>query len=143
MPVAGKQMSKILAGLAGEYHVAAELCRRGFFASLTLKNYPKVDIFVMHPIEQHAVPVQVKTVARQGQLEFLRAQRRGNVPGPVRVRCRWRRPTSLRDVHPDAPGGRGARCTYPNSRTGESVGTSSQSGFAPRGSLGTTARWSS
>lgn len=36
--VTGKAMEKILTGLAGEYHVAAELCRRGFFASLTLKN---------------------------------------------------------------------------------------------------------
>ena len=64
MQVAGKQFEKILTGLAGEYHVAAELCRRDFFASLTLKNYPKVDIFVMHPAEQYAVPIQVKTVAR-------------------------------------------------------------------------------
>ena len=62
--MAGKATDKILTGLAGEYHVGAELCRRGFFASLTLKNYPKVDIFVMHPIEQYAVPIQVKTVAR-------------------------------------------------------------------------------
>ena len=43
MNVAGKAMDKILTGLAGEYHVAAELCRRRFFASLTLKNYPKVE----------------------------------------------------------------------------------------------------
>jgi|GEM_PF-2316687 len=65
MCVAGKrQVAKILTGLSGEYYVAAELCRRGFFASLTLKNYPKVDLFVMHPVEQYAVPIQVKAVAR-------------------------------------------------------------------------------
>ena len=72
MQVAGRQIEKILTGLAGEYHVAAELCRRGFFASLPLKNYPKVDIFVMHPIEQYAVPIQVKTVARgEGKWGFF------------------------------------------------------------------------
>lgn len=41
MPVARRQIDTILTGLAGEYHAAAELCRRGFCASLTLKNTPR------------------------------------------------------------------------------------------------------
>lgn len=33
-------------GLAGEYAVAAELCRRGFYAQLTLGNHKKTDLLV-------------------------------------------------------------------------------------------------
>jgi hypothetical protein len=33
-------------GLAGEYAVAAELCRRGFYAQLTLGHHKKTDLLV-------------------------------------------------------------------------------------------------
>jgi hypothetical protein len=36
---------------------------RGYVASLTLKNYPDVDIFVMNPRTQTQRSVQVKTIA--------------------------------------------------------------------------------
>ena len=36
--------SSQLTGVAGEYFVAAELSRRGFIASITMRNSPGIDI---------------------------------------------------------------------------------------------------
>lgn len=58
-----KQMGKLLTGLAGEFMVAGQLCMRGYVASLTLKNYPDADIFVLNPETDKQVTVQVKAVA--------------------------------------------------------------------------------
>lgn len=54
-------LSKTLTALSGEYFVAAELCRRDIVASLTLKNYPGIDIFVYNPTTGKHGTVQVKT----------------------------------------------------------------------------------
>jgi hypothetical protein len=37
-------LTTVLSGVSGEYFVAAELSRRGFIASLTLKNAQGIDI---------------------------------------------------------------------------------------------------
>lgn len=50
-----------LVGVAGEYLVAAELSRRGYIASLTLKNTRGVDILAASADASHAVSIQVKT----------------------------------------------------------------------------------
>ena len=47
----------------GEYRVAAELARRGLFASTFSGNIPYYDIVASHPQGGH-VPVQVKSKAR-------------------------------------------------------------------------------
>ena len=60
--VAGPQLSKTLVGLAGEFLVAGQLCLRGYVASLTLKNYPGVDIFALNPRTSKQVAIQVKTI---------------------------------------------------------------------------------
>ena len=72
--MAGKQLNKTLTALAGEFLVAAQLCMRGFVASLTLKNYPGVDIFVLNPTNGKQTSVQVKTI--------LVGSRRPVVTGP-------------------------------------------------------------
>lgn len=59
--MAKPQIDKILTALAGEFLVAGQLCLRGYFASLTLKNYPKVDIFCLNPKNGKQVAIQVKT----------------------------------------------------------------------------------
>jgi len=59
--VARSQRSKILIALAGEYYVASQLCLRGYVASLTLKNYPDVDIFCLNPMNGRQCALQVKT----------------------------------------------------------------------------------
>lgn len=53
--------SKILIGLTGEYFVAGMMNMKGWVASLTLKNYPSVDIFGLNPETEQTVNIQVKT----------------------------------------------------------------------------------
>jgi hypothetical protein len=55
------QIEKLLTGLAGEFLVAGQLCLKGYVASLTLKNYPGVDIFCLNPKTGKQVAIQVKT----------------------------------------------------------------------------------
>ena len=59
MPI--PHLNKTLTALAGEFLVAGQLCLRGYVASLTLKNYPDVDIFALNPITKKYVEIQVKT----------------------------------------------------------------------------------
>ena len=53
-------IEKNLLSLAGEFAVASQLCLRGYVASLTLKNYPGVDIFVFNPKNEKQITIQVK-----------------------------------------------------------------------------------
>lgn len=56
---------KHLIGLTGEYFVAGMMSLKGWVASLTLKNYPSVDIFGMNPLTNKTVNIQVKTTKNQ------------------------------------------------------------------------------
>src|SRR5258707_1121358 len=56
------KVSKELLGLAGEYAVASELCRRGVYAQLTLGNHKQTDILV--ETKDHMLRISVK--AKQG-----------------------------------------------------------------------------
>jgi len=69
MPVKQKLPSGLV-GIAGEYFVAAELSRRGFVASLTLKNTAGFDILVIDPVSNRSVTVQVKT-NQQNERDWL------------------------------------------------------------------------
>ena len=51
--------AKILSGIAGEYFVAGELSRRGYIASITLKNTAHIDVLASNG--EKAVNIQVKT----------------------------------------------------------------------------------
>jgi hypothetical protein len=51
----------IQAGIAGEYLVAAELTRRGYVASLTLRNTRGIDILASNSDATKSVGVQVKS----------------------------------------------------------------------------------
>jgi len=55
------KLSPILSGVAGEYFVAAELSRRGYTASLTLRNTRGVDILASNAEATKSVGIQVKT----------------------------------------------------------------------------------
>jgi hypothetical protein len=50
-----------LSGVAGEYLVAAELSRRGFIASLTIRNAKGIDILASNLDATKSVGIQVKT----------------------------------------------------------------------------------
>lgn len=53
--------SKISKGVAGEYFVAGELSRRGYIASITLRNTRGVDILVAGRDAARSAGIQVKT----------------------------------------------------------------------------------
>lgn len=54
-------LSSGLAGVAGEYFVAAELSRHGFIASITLRNSKGIDILAASEDASFTVGIQVKT----------------------------------------------------------------------------------
>lgn len=56
-----EKLSAILCGVAGEYFVAAELSRRGYIASITLRNSRGVDILASNSEAKRTVAIQVKT----------------------------------------------------------------------------------
>ena len=55
------RISKGLSGVSGEYFVAAELSRRGYIASITLRNTRGVDILVAGENASDSAGIQVKT----------------------------------------------------------------------------------
>jgi len=55
------KLTPILVGCAGEYLVAGELSRRGYVASITLRNSKGVDILVTNDKATKTVAIQVKT----------------------------------------------------------------------------------
>jgi hypothetical protein len=56
-----EKLSTGLSGIAGEYFVAAELSRRGFMASITLRNSDSIDIHASKLSENKIFAIQVKT----------------------------------------------------------------------------------
>lgn len=55
------KLNKVLSGVAGEYFVAAELSKRGYLASITLRNTKGVDILCSNSDASKTVGIQVKT----------------------------------------------------------------------------------
>ena len=55
------KLSTIQTGISGEYFVAAELSRRGYVASLTLRNTRGIDILASNRDATKSVGIQVKT----------------------------------------------------------------------------------
>jgi hypothetical protein len=62
-----KVSSNILNGLAGEYSVCAELCRRGILALPTPKNNPYFDVAAIHPKSFKSISIQVKTMSPENK----------------------------------------------------------------------------
>lgn len=55
------KIPSILAGVAGEYFVAAELSRRGHIASISLRNTRGIDILATNREASRSVTIQCKT----------------------------------------------------------------------------------
>jgi hypothetical protein len=55
----------ILAGVAGEYFVAAELSRRGWIASISLRNTRGIDILVTNQEASRSITIQCKTTQKK------------------------------------------------------------------------------
>lgn len=54
----------VLAGVAGEYFVAAELSRRGYIASISLRNTRGIDVLATNQDGSRSVTIQCKTSQR-------------------------------------------------------------------------------
>lgn len=65
---------KILKGVAGEYLVAGELSKRGYVASITLKNTRGFDILVANSEATKQVAIQVKTDSKNSEYWILSEQ---------------------------------------------------------------------
>ncbi|MBP6576845.1 MAG: hypothetical protein KA796_11975 [Chryseobacterium sp.] len=79
-----RKLDKHLIGLTGEYLVAGMMSLKGWVASLTLKNYPSVDIFGMNPEIEKTINIQVKTTKnhKSYQIGLMRSQR-NNILGKI------------------------------------------------------------
>src|ERR1700693_5106071 len=51
----------VLTGVAGEYFVAAELSRRGYIASISLRNTRGIDILATNQNASRRITIQCKT----------------------------------------------------------------------------------
>src|SRR5215213_9434105 len=56
-----ESIPSVLAGVAGEYFVAAELSRRGYIASISLRNTRGIDILATNQAASRSVTIQCKT----------------------------------------------------------------------------------
>ena len=59
--MSNNKVSSILVGVAGEYFAAAELSRRGYIASITLRNTKGIDIIATNEKGSKSINIQVKT----------------------------------------------------------------------------------
>ncbi len=64
------KLESVMCGVAGEYFVAAELSRRGYIASITLRNTRGVDILASNREATKTVAIQVKANQR-GTREWI------------------------------------------------------------------------
>ena len=55
------KIPSLLAGVAGEYFVAAELSRRGYIASISLRNTRGIDILATNQEASRSITIQCKT----------------------------------------------------------------------------------
>lgn len=76
-----ERRSKGLTGIAGEYYVAAELSRRGFIATITLRNTEGIDIMASRPDQCEMYFIQVKTNQTQSPRWILSKQSEKSPPG--------------------------------------------------------------
>ena len=59
-----------LTGAAGEYYVAAELSRRGWLATVTIKNAPGIDVLAQELATGRTVAIQTKTSTHGTSFHF-------------------------------------------------------------------------
>ena len=65
------KIPSVLAGVAGEYFVAAELSRRGYIASVTLRNTRGIDILATNQDATKSITIQCKTRQKKGKTWIL------------------------------------------------------------------------
>jgi hypothetical protein len=68
------RLPPVLAGVAGEYFVAAELSRRGYIASISLRNTRGIDVLATNQDGSRSVTIQCKTSQRTQKRWVLSAK---------------------------------------------------------------------
>ncbi len=63
-----------IAGLAGEFFVAAELLKRGLQTSVTFGNAKAIDLLAFNPVTKRSFTVQVKTVRKKNVFPIAHAK---------------------------------------------------------------------
>ena len=58
-----KKLANIDIGLCGEYYVCAQMHLKGWTASMTLKNYPGIDILGYNPTENKRTEINLKFIS--------------------------------------------------------------------------------
>jgi hypothetical protein len=58
-----EKISNTVIGVAGEYYVCAELCKRGYLSLMTPKNNPLFDVVVTNSDGSKTAAIQVKTMS--------------------------------------------------------------------------------
>ncbi len=66
-----KKIDYNITGATGEFFVAAELSRRGFIATLTLKNTPLVDVIATNFETGISLNIQVKTRSERNKQGWI------------------------------------------------------------------------
>src|SRR5436309_13647123 len=64
-------ISPVLTGVAGEYFVAAEISRRGYIASISLRNTRGSDILATNRAATRSITIQCKTNQSGGRNSML------------------------------------------------------------------------
>ena len=82
-----------LTGAAGEYHVAAELSRRDWLATVTIKNSPATDVLARRHDRRNIIAIQTKTASPGNH---FRLTREDEIPGERD--CEWYVLVSLRGL---------------------------------------------
>ena len=62
-----RKTSSILIGVSGEYFAAAELSRRGYIASITLRNTKGIDIIATNEEGTKSINIQVKSTSKSSR----------------------------------------------------------------------------
>ena len=70
--MSNNKVSSILVGVAGEYFAAAELSRRGYIASITLRNTKGIDIIATNEEGSKSINIQVKASSKSSRGLWLK-----------------------------------------------------------------------
>ncbi len=76
------KLAKHMSGIAGEYLVAAELSRRGYIASLTLRNTQDIDVLASSADGSRQIAIQVKCDQTKGH-EWMLSAKAERLSGPT------------------------------------------------------------
>jgi hypothetical protein len=79
------KVSKNMIGVAGEYYVCTELCRRNILALVTPKNNPLFDIVAVDPMGRRTVSMAILSQPRKRSVVQISESRPGRFASICRL----------------------------------------------------------